>query len=147
MPRDEPVIQKLTGVGDRTDSGANAGEPERFPANCLPAPSQGTEGSGHARPENGAPEPTAWNPQRSLEEIRDILLRRNLLDVREKLVAPMLEDLVHYAYFTGCLTRGEVGRLLGLTVDQARQKIRAWKKWHEGNRNCQARQNPFFGTW
>ncbi len=83
----------------------------------------------------------------ALEEIRRILLRRGLLEPDEEVTEPMLEDLVHYAYFTGCITKGDVRRLLGLTPEEARRKIRAWKKWQDGNRSCQLRQNPFYEDW
>jgi hypothetical protein len=82
-----------------------------------------------------------------LTHLRDILVRRNLLDPHEELAPAMLEDLAHYAYFTGCVTRGDIGRLLGLTADAARQKLRQWKKWNEGNRSCSLRGNPFYEEW
>lgn len=84
---------------------------------------------------------------RHLAEVRQILLRRGLLEPEEELSLSMLEDLVHYAYFTGCITKGKVKELLGLTDGEARERIRRWKKWHEGNRLCQARQNPFYEGW
>ncbi len=96
-------------------------------------------------------EPAARRPgsdgARQLAEVRRILLCRGLLEPEEELSPPMLEDLVHYAYFTGCITKGKVKELLGLTDAEAREKIRRWKKWHEGNRLCQASQNPFYEGW
>lgn len=82
-----------------------------------------------------------------LEEVRRILFRRGLLEAEEELSSSMLEDLVHYAYFTGCITKRKVKELLGLTDEEARERIRRWKRWHEGNRMCQARQNPFYEGW
>ena len=87
------------------------------------------------------------NPSRSLEEIRDILLRHGLVYPEEEFVEGMLEDLCHYAYFTGCITKGEVSRLLGLTGKEAGAKIRTWKKWQDGNRSCQLRENPLYEDW
>lgn len=84
---------------------------------------------------------------RQLAEVRQILLRRGLLEPEEELSPSMLEDLVHYAYFTGSITKAKVKELLGLTDGEARERIRRWKKWHEGNRLCQARQNPFYEGW
>lgn len=94
-------------------------------------------------------EPTGpdHDPRESLEQIRRILLRKGILDPEEDLAVAMMEDLVHYAYFTGCITKGDVRRLLGLTAKQAREIIQSWKKWHEGNRHCQLRQNPFYEEW
>ena len=83
----------------------------------------------------------------ALERIRRILLEKGLLDRGEELGEAMLEDLVHYAYFTGCIAKGDVRELLGLTEKEARERIRSWKKWHEGNRHCQLRQNPFYEDW
>jgi hypothetical protein len=139
-PKGEPKSEERVGPGDRVvlREGECPGDQSAM---------EKRTGRGDSRPDQSALEPTAGGPQRSLKEIREILLRRQLLDGHEELVESMLEDLVHYAYFTGCLTRADVGRLLGLAVDQARQKIRVWKKWHEGNRYCQARQNPFFEAW
>lgn len=87
------------------------------------------------------------NSTEALERIRRILLEKGLLDRDEELGAAMLEDLVHYAYFTGCIAKGDVRDLLGLTAKEARERIRSWKKWHEGNRHCQLRQNPFYEDW
>lgn len=82
-----------------------------------------------------------------LAEVRRILAHRELLEPEEELSPSMLEDLVHYAYFTGCITKGKVKELLCLTDEEARERIRRWKRWHEGNRLCQARQNPFYEGW
>lgn len=82
-----------------------------------------------------------------LAEVRRILVRRGLLEPEEDLSPSMLEDLVHYAYFTGCITKRKVKELLGLTDAEARERIRRWKRWHEGNRLCQATQNPFYEGW
>lgn len=79
-----------------------------------------------------------------LAEVRRILVRRGLLEAEEELSPSMLEDLAHYAYFTGCITKRKVKELLGLTDEEARERIRRWKRWHEGNRLCHARQNPFY---
>jgi hypothetical protein len=84
---------------------------------------------------------------RGLAEVRRILVRRGLLEAEEDLSPSMLEDLVHYAYFTGCITKRKVKELLGLTDEEARERIRRWKRWHEGNRLCHARQNPFYEGW
>ena len=82
--------------------------------------------------------------QESLKEIRGILLRKDLIDEGEELDENMLDDLVHFAYFTGCIPKVKVREFLGLTESQARDLIRLWKKWQEGNKHCQVRQNPFF---
>lgn len=92
-------------------------------------------------------EPSPYDPTRSLHEIRAILVRKGLLEPEEDLTEAMLEDLVHFAYFTGCVTKGEVRRLLGLSTQEAKERIRAWKKWQDGNRSCQLRQNPFYEEW
>ena len=89
----------------------------------------------------------SYDSKSALGRIRGILLGKGLVDPEEELGEAMLEDLVHYAYFTGCIARGDVRQLLGLTVKEARAKIRSWKKWHEGNRHCQLRQNPFYEDW
>jgi hypothetical protein len=91
---------------------------------------------------SGTPDPT-----KSLHEIRSILIRKGLLEPKEDLTEAMLEDLVHFAYFTGCVTKGDVRRLLGLTADEARERIRSWKMWQDGNRSCRLRQNPFYEEW
>jgi len=91
--------------------------------------------------------PSTYDPAQSLKEIRAILLKKGLLAPEEELAEQMLEDLVHFAYFTGCVTKGEVGRLLGLSAEEAKGRIRVWKKWQDGNRSCQLRQNPFYEEW
>ena len=88
-----------------------------------------------------------YDREQSLDEIRQILLKRELIDSEEELAVGMLEDLVHFAYFTGCITKGDVGRLLGLTRKAAKARIRSWKKWQDGNRSCQLQQNPFYVEW
>ena len=88
-----------------------------------------------------------YDPGESLEEIRRILIKKGLLDKEEALAEAMLEDLVHYAYFTSCIPKADVRRLLGLSKKEARERIQTWKKWQEGNRNCQLRQNPFYEDW
>jgi hypothetical protein len=88
-----------------------------------------------------------YDPEKALEQIRGILLRKGLVDPEEELGAAMLEDLVHFAYFTGCIAKGDVRQLLGVTAKEARERIRSWKKWQEGNRHCQLRQNPFYEEW
>lgn len=88
-----------------------------------------------------------YDPTESLKEIRAILIKKGLLDAEEGLSENMLEDLVHYAYFTSCIPKGEVRRLLGLSAKEARERIRVWKKWQDGNRSCQLNQNPFYGEW
>ncbi len=88
-----------------------------------------------------------YNPSESLAEIRQILLKKGLLDKGEELAEAMLEDLVHYAYFTCCIPKVEVRRLLGLSKKEAKERIQAWKKWQEGNRSCQLSQNPFYEDW
>lgn len=91
--------------------------------------------------------PPKYDPKACLREIRAILIKKGLLDSEEGLSVNMLEDLVHYAYFTSCIPRGEVQRLLGLSAEEAKGRIRAWKKWQDGNRSCQLRQNPFYEEW
>ena len=87
------------------------------------------------------------DPTESLKEIRAILTKKGLLDAEEGLSENMLEDLVHYAYFTGCIPKGDVRRLLGLSSKETKERIRAWKKWQDGNRSCQLSQNPFYEEW
>lgn len=82
-----------------------------------------------------------------LHETRSILLARGLIEPDEEVTVEMLEDLVHFAYFTGCVSKREVKRLLDLTQEQATAKLRAWKRWQEGNRSCNLRQNPFYEGW
>ncbi len=88
-----------------------------------------------------------YDPAECLKEVRRILTGKGLLEPEEELTEAMLEDLVHFAYFTGCITKGEVRRLLGLSAGEARKRIQAWKKWQDGNRSCQLRQNPFYEGW
>ena len=88
-----------------------------------------------------------YDPKECLKEIQAILIRKGLLEPDEELTVNMLEDLVHYAYFTSCIPKGEVRRLLGLSAKEARERIRVWKKWQDGNRSCQLRQNPFYEEW
>jgi hypothetical protein len=87
------------------------------------------------------------DPKECLDQIRAILIRKGLLEPDEELTESMLEDLVHFAYFTGCIPKSEVRRLLGLSAGEAKERIRAWKKWQDGNRSCQLRQNPFYEEW
>jgi len=86
-------------------------------------------------------------PEQALAEICRILLKKGLVESPEEYTVPMLEELVHYAYFTGCVNRGEVQRLLGLNKEETRKRIRSWKQWQDGNRSCQIRQNPFYEDW
>jgi hypothetical protein len=90
---------------------------------------------------------STYDPKACLREIRAILLKKGLLEPEEELAEQMLEDLVHFAYFTGCVPKGEVRRLLGLSAEEAKGRIRVWKKWQDGNRSCQLRQNPFYEEW
>ena len=90
---------------------------------------------------------SGYDREKALEEIRQILLKKELIDSEEGLAAGMLEDLVQFAYFTGCITKGDVGRLLGLAGKAAKAQIRSWKKWQDGNRSCQLQQNPFYLEW
>ena len=87
------------------------------------------------------------DPEASLAEIRQILIKKGLLDKAEEMATGMLEDLVHYAYFTSCIPKAEVQRLLGLSKKEAKERIKAWKRHQEGNRSCQLRQNPFYEDW
>jgi hypothetical protein len=88
-----------------------------------------------------------YDPKACLREIQKILVKKELLDPEEELTETMLEDLVHFAYFTGCIPKGEVRRLLGLSAEETKERIRSWKKWQDGNRSCQLRQNPFYEEW
>jgi len=85
--------------------------------------------------------------QHALGEIRRLLVKRSLLDEDEELDENMLDDLVHFAYFTGCIPKAKVREFLGLTESEAKDRIRLWKKWQEGNKHCQVRQNPFYEGW
>jgi len=88
-----------------------------------------------------------YDAKACLREIRAILVKKGLLEPEEELTEQMLEDLVHFAYFTGCVPKGEVRRLLGLSAKETKERIRSWKKWQDGNRSCQLRQNPFYEDW
>ncbi len=72
---------------------------------------------------------------------------RGLLDPEEELTGAMLGDLVQFAYFTGCLSKKDVQRLLDLSDREAANRIKEWKRWNEGNRSCNLRQNPFYEGW
>ena len=89
----------------------------------------------------------AYDKNQALAEIHKILMKKGLVEEKEEYTSPMLEDLVHYAYFTGCVNRGEVQRLLNLSKKETRARIRSWKMWQEGNRSCQLRLNPFYEDW
>ena len=82
-----------------------------------------------------------------LAELRSILLNKSLIDEDEEVVPEMLEDLAHFAYFTACITKGDVKRLLGLTGEEAKKLIKSWKLWDEGNRSCGLTRNPFTEEW
>ncbi|MEW6442154.1 MAG: hypothetical protein AB1640_14550 [bacterium] len=99
---------------------------------------------GKGRPDS---EEAARRRFESVNEVGRILVRKGLLDPGEELVGAMLEDLVHYAYFTGCISRTKVKELLGLTDEAAKDRVRTWKRWHEGNKHCQARWNPMYEAW
>ncbi len=100
-----------------------------------------------SRKDSSDKEKAGVNPGESLAEIRQILVKKGLLDRDEDLAEGMLEDLVHYAYFTCCISKSAVRRLLGLSKKEAKERIQIWKKWQEGNRSCQLRQNPFYEDW
>ena len=40
-----------------------------------------------------------------LQELKSILMKKGLLDRDEELIVEMMEDLAHFAYFTGCITK------------------------------------------
>ena len=82
-----------------------------------------------------------------LQELKTILMKKGLLDRDEELIVEMLEDLAHFAYFTGCITKSDVKRLLGLSDREAKAIIRSWKLWNEGNRSCGLTRNPFSEEW
>jgi len=82
-----------------------------------------------------------------LQELKAILIRKGLLDSEEDLIVEMMEDLVHFAYFTGCITKSGVKRLLGLSESKAKAIIKSWKRWNEGNRSCGLARNPFSEEW
>jgi hypothetical protein len=85
--------------------------------------------------------------KKRLEELKNILLKKGLLDKDEELIEAMMEDLTHFAYFMGCITKSDVKRLLGLTDQEAKAKIRYWKVWQERNRSCGLSRNPFTEEW
>jgi len=85
--------------------------------------------------------------KKRLEELKNILLKKGLLDKDEEIIEAMVEDLTHFAYFMGCITKSDVKRLLGLTDQEAKAKIRYWKTWQEGNRSCGLSRNPFTEEW
>ena len=82
-----------------------------------------------------------------LQELKTILMRKGLLDQGEELIVEMMEDLAHFAYFTGCITKSDVKRLLGLSDRESKALIRSWKLWNEGNRSCGLTRNPFSEEW
>lgn len=82
-----------------------------------------------------------------LEELKKILIKKGLLDKDEEIIVEMMEDLVHFAYFTGCITKKDVKRFLGLTDEATKAKIKSWKLWNEGNRSCGLMRNPFSEEW
>ena len=90
---------------------------------------------------------TTDNKKNRLEELKNILLKKGLLDKDEEIIEEMMEDLAHFAYFTGCVNKGEVKRLLGLTDQQTKALIKSWKLWDEGNRSCGLTRNPFTEEW
>ena len=85
--------------------------------------------------------------RRRLEEVKNILLKKGLLDKDEEIIEAMMEDLTHFAYFMGCITKRDVKRLLDLTDQEAKEKIKYWKAWQEGNRSCGLSTNPFTEEW
>jgi len=85
--------------------------------------------------------------EQALGDVLRVLRRKGLVGPEDAYTAPMLEELVHYAYFTGCINRGEVQRLLHLSTEETRKRVRSWKMWQDGNRSCQIRQNPFYEDW
>jgi len=82
-----------------------------------------------------------------LEELRGILINHGLLDQKEEIIVEMMEDLTHFAYFMGCITKKDVKRFLDLNDQQVKEKIKSWKKWNEGNRSCSLSRNPFTEEW
>jgi hypothetical protein len=87
------------------------------------------------------------NKEASLEELRSILISKGLLDEEEEVIVEMLGDLAHFAYFTGCITKSDVRRLLGINSAEAKSVIKSWKLWDEGNRSCGLTRNPFTEEW
>jgi len=82
-----------------------------------------------------------------LQELTGILIRQGLLDPEEEIIVEMMEDLTHFAYFTGCITKRDVKRLLGLSESETKAIIKSWKLWNEGNRSCGLTRNPFSEEW
>ena len=82
-----------------------------------------------------------------LEELKTMLINKGLLDRDEEVIVEMMEDLTHFAYFTGCITKSDVKRLLDLTDSETKARIRSWKLWNEGNRSCGLTRNPFSEEW
>jgi len=85
--------------------------------------------------------------KKRIEELKNILFKKGLVDKDEEIIEAMMEDLTHFAYFMGCITKSDVKRLLGLTDQEAKAKIRYWKIWQEGNRSCGLSRNPFTEEW
>ncbi len=90
---------------------------------------------------------SSWGKREKLEKLRSILIREGLLDKDEEITGKMMEDLTHFAYFMGCITKKEVKWFLDLDERQAKEKIKAWKRWNEGNRSCGLNRNPFAEEW
>ena len=88
-----------------------------------------------------------YDREARLNELRSILLSKGLMDEDEDVVPEMLGDLVHFAYFTCCITKGDVKRLLGVEGAEAKKIIKSWKLWDEGNRSCGLTRNPFTEEW
>ena len=82
-----------------------------------------------------------------LEELRTILIKKGLLEEDEETIVEMMEDLVHFAYFTGCIPKADVKRLLNLTDKETKALIKSWKVGDEGNRSCGLTRNPFSEGW
>ena len=88
-----------------------------------------------------------YNKEERLQELRSILIAKGLLDEDEDTVVEMLGDLAHFAYFTGCITKSDVKRFLGLSREESKKIIKSWKMWDEGNRHCGLTRNPFTEEW
>lgn len=82
-----------------------------------------------------------------LQELKAILVKKGLLDHEEEIIVEMMEDLAHFAYFTGCITKSDVKKLLDLSDAETKALLRSWKLWHEGNRSCGLTRNPFSEDW
>lgn len=91
--------------------------------------------------------PILEDGKKRLEELKNILLKKGLLDKDEEIIEAMMADLTHFAYFMGFITRRDIARLLGLTDQEAKAIIRRWKVWQEGNRSCGLSRNPFTEDW